>query len=157
MRIANYAEGFMEAMDEATIVQYIQNTFAGVEVATVSGGSFFMYDPDRTLPLERKFPFATIVTSDEYDSFSNLSRTGVFRLNIGVSRETFRTMFPPPADTAEFDFTALDRWLPHPVYGKMYWVSVLNPNAETFEQARALLTEAYEIALSKYRKNSKDS
>ena len=30
------------------------------------------------------------------------------------------------------DFTALDRIMPHPVYGKMYWVCVLNPSDETF-------------------------
>jgi hypothetical protein len=36
-------------------------------------------------------PFATIAsTGNEYERISYLDRPGVFRLNIGVSRETFR-------------------------------------------------------------------
>lgn len=32
-----------------------------------------------------------------------------------------------------YDFTALDQIMPHPVYGKMFWVCVLNPSAATFQ------------------------
>jgi Family of unknown function (DUF6194) len=41
----------------------------------------------------RRLPFATIVTRDAYERVSNLDRPGVFRLNIGVGRETYRSMF----------------------------------------------------------------
>jgi len=37
--------------------------------------------------------------------------------------------------------------MPHPVYGKMYWVCVLNPSAETFETVKGLLAEAYEAGM----------
>ena len=39
--------------------------------------------------------------------------------------------------------------MPHPVYGKMYWVCVLNPGEETFRKVEALLAEAYEMVVRK--------
>jgi Family of unknown function (DUF6194) len=72
----------------------------------------------------------------------------VFRLNIGVSRDTFRALFGP-APSAEsdksttYDFAALDRLMPHPVYAPQSWVCVLNPSPETFEAVKPLLAEAY--------------
>jgi hypothetical protein len=162
-------------MDEAAITRYITDTFAGVDVVVASqdagspevawGDTFFSYDPDRTLPPDRRFPFATMVTKDygDFDSASNLNRPGVFRLNIGVSRETYRTLFgaePPRAaadDAGErgHDFTALDQLLPHPVYGRQYWVCVLNPSAATFQNVvRPLLAEAYDRAASAYAKRA---
>jgi hypothetical protein len=32
----------------------------------------------------------------------------------------------------EPDYTAFDRLLPHPVYAKQLWISILNPSDETF-------------------------
>lgn len=143
-------------MDETSIREYITQTFAGVDVIDATGGSFFFYGPDR------KFPLATLTTSDEYDRASNLSRASVFRLNVGVSKETCRSLFGPgPAHTDEggaegrFDFTALDRIMPHPVYGKMYWICVLNPSEETFKSVRELLAEAYNMAVRKHAKSGR--
>ena len=127
-------------MDEAAVVKYITDTFERVETVTASGATFFFYDS------ERKFPFATLVTNDEHDQASDLNRPGVFRLNVGVSKETFQTLFDP---TEKHDFTALDKLMPHPVYGKMYWVCVLNPSPATFQAVQPLLAEAYELAVRK--------
>jgi hypothetical protein len=131
-------------MNEAAIVKYIAETFEGVEVTEASGDYYFFYDP------ERMFPFATLVTGDRHDQFSNLDRPGVFRLNVGVGKQTFQSLFPSP--DAEYDFTALDRIMPHPVYGKMYWLCVLNPGATTFETVQKLLAEAYEMSVQKQAK-----
>jgi hypothetical protein len=145
-------------MDEASIICYIVDTFEGVETVTTSGNTFFFYGPDRM------FPFATLVTSDDYDQFSDLNRPSVFRLNIGISKQTFRSLFGlPPSQTSSsgegevadsgYDFTALDQVIPHPVYGRMYWVCVLNPGAETFQEVvRPLLAEAYDRDVSKHTK-----
>lgn len=137
-------------MNETSIRQYIVETFAGVEVVEASGGSFFFDGSDH------KFPFATLSTSDEYDQASNLNRPGIFRLNVGVSKETFKSLFaagPAPGDAghaeASWDFTALDRLMPHPVYGKLYWVCVLNPSTATFNKIKELLAEAYDMAVRK--------
>ena len=157
-------------MDEAAITHYITDTFDGVDVVVASreagspevawGDSFFSYDPGRDLPPDRRFPFATIVTKDyaDFDCASNLNRPSVFRLNVGVSKETYRSLFgaPPSRSGTDsdvesgYDFTALDQLLPHPVYGRMYWVCVLNPSAATFQEVvRPLLAEAYDLAVSK--------
>jgi Family of unknown function (DUF6194) len=147
-------------MDEAAIRDFIARTFAGVDVEIASrengapeiawGDTFFIYDPNRDLEGARRFPFATIVIKDygDFDNLSNLNRPGVFRLNIGVSKETYARLFP---GHGEHDFTALDRLIPHPVYGTNHWVSVLNPGTATFENLRPLLDEAYQIAVSRYR------
>jgi hypothetical protein len=136
-------------MDEDSIRQYIEDTFAGVDVVEASGNYFFFYDPDH------KFPFATLVTNDEYDQASNLNRPSVFRMNIGVSKQTYQSLFGSATSSAGertesgHDFAALDRIMPHPVYGRMYWVCVLNPSAETFQAVQPLLTEAYDLAVRK--------
>jgi hypothetical protein len=156
-------------MDEASITQYITDTFAGIDVEKpeTSGGpeiawgdTFFIYDPDRNLEPQRRFPFATIVTKDygDFDRASNLNRPGVFRLNIGVSKETYRALFgrqpAPPAATGivdtGHDFTVFDQLLPHPVYAPQSWVCVLNPSDVTFQTLRPLLAEAYDLAVSRY-------
>ena len=47
------------------------------------------------------------------------------------------------ANENRFDFTALDRIMPHPVYGMMYWVCALNPGEATWERVKPLIAEAY--------------
>src|SRR5262249_48538159 len=133
-------------MDELSIREYIVQTFPDVDVVEAPGGSFFFHDP------EHKFPFATLVTSDEYDQASNLARLSVFRLNIGVRKQTFQSLFSSglirsdhEVSEGRYDFTALDCIMPHPVYGKMYWVCVLNPSDATFKTVQVLLAEAYEM------------
>lgn len=142
-------------MDEAAIVKYICESFDGVDVSVDAGNSFFFANPHRDAAAEHKFPFATLVANDKYDSTSNLSRPGVFRLNVGVAKETFRLLFPPSAGGAEpsHDFTALDRVMPHPVYGMMFWVCVLNPSNATFESIKPLLAEAFDTAAKRYAKS----
>ena len=139
-------------MDEDAISRYITETFDGVETITVDDNIFYFYGP------EHKFPFATLMTNDDNDNASALNRPGIFRLNIGVGKPTFRALIgassPTPdadnADTNAYDFTALDRLLPHPIYGRMFWVCVLNPSAATFATTvRPLLAEAYELVLGR--------
>ncbi len=148
-------------MHEAEISRYITETFAGVDVVVnADQASFFFYNPDSSAPPDHRFPFVTLVTSDAYDEFSDLNRPSVFRLNIGITKQTFRALFgvgQPSADDenpGDYDFTALDQVMPHPVYGRMYWVCVLNPGEETFAtQVLPLLAEAYELAASRYQRS----
>lgn len=153
-------------MDESAIRRYIATTLAGVDafVGSEEGGSpeiawgdtFFIYDPHRTLEGAKRFPFATIVTKDygDFDNASNLDRPGVFRLNIGVSKETFASLVDAGAD---HDFTALDVFMPHPVYGRNHWVSVLNPSDATFEKLQPLLREAYDRAVDRYARSERSA
>ena len=105
--------------------------------------------------------FTTIVTKDyrEFDESSQLDRPGVFRLNIGVSRETFRALFghlPTEESTESYDFAALDRVMPHPAYGRQSWVCVLNPTPETFATVKPLLAEAHSLVVNRYSKSHPD-
>jgi uncharacterized protein DUF6194 len=142
-------------MDEASVITWISEAFDDVERTEVDGNSFFFYDP------EHKFPFATLVTSNLYDHASDLERPGVYRLNVGIGRETWTERFGPPTkgtpgdhglgsgSAGTWDFTALDVVMPHPVYGRMHWVCVLNPSEATFETVKPLLSEAYDLNVAR--------
>lgn len=143
-------------MNETSILQYITETFSDIQIAGANGDSFFYFGPEGRVP-EKTFPFATLITRDEYDTASNLNRPGVFRLNIGVGKSTYNALLGElPSAPGEsgmvntgHDFTVLDQLMPHPVYGHMSWVCVLNPGENTAETARQLLAEAYQTAVSK--------
>jgi hypothetical protein len=117
----------MSPMDEDDVRRHIAVALAGVEVLVGSeeagtpeiawGDTFFFYDPDHIGEEARRFPFATIVTKDygDFDNASNMDRPGLYRLNVGVGRETFAHLL---GDAKEHDFSALDRLMPHPVYGE---------------------------------------
>jgi hypothetical protein len=139
-------------MDESSVANYITENFPGVETTTNFGYTFFFYKSDHMVP------FATIASSDnEYEQISNLDRPGVFRLNIGVSRETFQSLFgTAKVDVGSYDFTALDVIMPHPDYSPQNFICVLSPSEATFEKVRVLLAEAYEIAVRKYNRRNKE-
>jgi hypothetical protein len=150
-------------MDQAAITRFVTTTFTGVDPVVGSeeagspeiawGDTFFIYDPDRTLEGAKRFPFATIVTKDygDFDNASRLDRPDVFRLNVGVGKETYASLFDA---SAEHDFTALDRLMPHPVYGRNHWVCVVNPSEATFETLKPLLQEAYDRAVERYSRSN---
>jgi hypothetical protein len=126
--------------DPAAITAHITSAYDGVDVVEAYDAIFFSVDPVKHWP-----NFATIVTTDIHDQgsghSSDLSRPGVFRLNIGVGKETFERLTAGQTDP---DYTALDTVIPHPVYAKQRWVAILNPSAATFEsQVKPLLDEAY--------------
>lgn len=135
-------------MDEAGFAKYISDTFAEVETTKKFGYTFFFYGPDHRLP------FATLASSgNDYDRVSNLDRPGVFRLNIGVGKETFQSLFGrDPIDRANYDYTALDRIMPHPDYAAQYFVCVLNPGEKTLTKVLEMLAEAFELAARRNKK-----
>ncbi len=60
-------------------------------------------------------------------------------------------------DAGEYDFAALDKLIPHPVYGRNHWVSVLNPSESTFESIKPLLHEAHAIAMRRVERRKTPS
>src|SRR5919199_4080447 len=87
-------------VDQDAIIQYITDRFPGIEVVKPTDGpgagdTFFFYDPQRNIDPTRRLPFATIVIKDyvDWDEASKLNRPDVFRVNIGVGRDTFRALF----------------------------------------------------------------
>ena len=51
-----------------------------------------------------------------------------------------------PAHEDAFGFAVLDHLIPHPVYGKQGWVSVLVPGEQTEDQVRSLISHAHQRA-----------
>ena len=124
------------------IHRYILETYPDTIVVAIEGGTFYSCDP-------ANFPnFATVVTSDAFDDASNLSREGAFRLNIGLSRDTFQRLV---GDQEAPDYTALNRLMPHPDYARQHYVSILNPSGETFAGViKPLLEEAHARTAAQY-------
>ncbi len=123
--------------DPEEITTWITTTCPDTIVTKAMNATFFSLDASA-------WPnFATIVTTDEHDmgAPSNLARPGVYRLNIGVGRTTFKRLVGSMTDP---DYAELDRMIPHPVYAKQRWVAILNPSRRTFDEVvKALTTEAY--------------
>ena len=148
-------------METSAISNHITSTFAGIHPVSAWGEISFFYNPGRKLP--RGIYFATLKDKDgTNDRASQLDRHGVFRLNIGISKATYRSIFGVHPTRPEaggvvgtgHDFTVLDKLLPHPVYAWMSWVCVLNPSAETFKALESLLAEAYDLAVGKFAKRT---
>lgn len=137
------ASRYDRGVDE--IIEYLRR-LPGVTVQTVApgdatadgtplpeiawGDTFAYYTPDGEPGV---MPFATIVTKDyPGDTLSRLDRDGAFRVNANVGREAFAELIGyPPAEHAvragEWDYAADGAVVPHPLYAKLGWVSVVNP------------------------------
>jgi len=109
-----------------TIVDHILQTYPETDVVEAMHSWFFSLDPEKHWP-----NYATIVTTDEHDQASDLARDGVFRLNLGVDRETFDRIAAAEPDP---EFTAADRLFPHPVYAAQRWISIVNPTETTWRE-----------------------
>lgn len=106
------------------MLQLLRDRFPDAVVAEIDSAAFFSVD-------ETHWPnFATVVWTDEHDEGapSNLARAGVYRVNVGVDRETFERLV---GSTVDPDYAAFDRFVPHPVYARQRWISILNPSHAT--------------------------
>jgi hypothetical protein len=117
--------------DAEALISLLRGTWPETDVATMPGAAFFSLDPEKHWP-----NYATIVWTDDFDQTSNLSRPGVFRLNMGVGPATFEKLVGGVTDP---DYTMMDRILPHPVYARQGWISILNPSDATMRDVVMLL------------------
>jgi len=137
--------------DRDALIDLITTTWPESVVATIPDAVFFSLD-------ESNWPnFATIVWSDAFDEGapSDLSaRADVYRLNIGVGKESFERLVGGLTDP---DYAAVDAFMPHPVYAKQRWISIVNPSDETMRDAvMPLLTEAHDrLAAQRERQKPK--
>ena len=142
-----------------SIIAHLLDTYEGSRVVKAWGERSIFYNPGQKLP--RGVYFATVKEKDgEKDKASHLDRAGVFRLNVGTTKPLFLERFgPPPARPGRgevvggpWDFTALDTLTPHPVYGWMSWVAVLNPTEETLADMFEMIEAASGKAKSAFDK-----
>ncbi|MEV0083579.1 DUF6194 family protein [Saccharopolyspora sp. NPDC050642] len=145
-------------MDATAAKRYIEETFDGVRAVEHAGDAFFVHDPDGDLADDRWLPFATIVTGDHYEAVSGLDHPGAYRINIGLTKDSYTKRFGPAPTTRDesgvlvtgFDYAARDQVMPHPHYASQHWVCVVNPGPETADEVRRLLDEAHRFAARKH-------
>jgi hypothetical protein len=134
-----------EAMTQEEVEAFVA-TMDNVQRVENFGYTFFFVGDDHRLP------FVSIADSDnDFDNVSDLDRDGVFRINIGVSKETFVSLLAG-CSPENVDHRALDVFLPHPHYSKQYFVCVLNPSRENARTVKELIIEAHSIAASRLRR-----
>ncbi len=120
-----------------------------VERSENFGYSFFFVGDDH------RMAFVTFANSDnEYDSVSNLDRDGVFRVNIGISKDTYGEIIAPSADET-IDYSALNVFLPHPDYARQHYVCILNPAGDNLAETKRLIREAHAIAARRLQRRAK--
>lgn len=139
------------------ILRYCLNSFPDTVLVESWGERGIFYNPG--LVRKRGVYVLTVKEKDgANDKASALGRNGVWRVNLGLRKETYRSLFGPQpkrplkggvVETGH-DFTAPDQIMPHPVYGWMSWVCVLHPSDETFETLKPLIREAYDYAKEKF-------
>lgn len=116
------------------------------------GDAFFYYAPDGQLPGNGQ-PYGTIVTKDyPDDAASDLDPPGRWRVNIHVAPATFQELTgeEPRSLRRPRDHTAADSVMPHPVYGALGWISVVNPGERTTDTVVQLLRGAHDAARARF-------
>jgi hypothetical protein len=146
-------------MTPESIISSITHEFDGVMPNASWGETSLFYNPGNALP--NGVYFCTIKDKNgDNDKSSGLDREGVFRLSIGVGKAAYAaTLGKPPArpskggiiDTGH-DFTVCDVLMPHPIYGWMSWVQILNPSKSSFTEIFGLIAVAHKEAVAKFVK-----
>ena len=106
------------------------------------------------------------IKDGENDYASKIDRGNIFRLNMKISKKTFINLFGtiPKRPFAggvvdlNYDFTRLNELMPHPVYGWISWICILNPSEVTLNKMEnlGLFNEAYNAAVDTTQKRLKN-
>lgn len=144
------------------VIDYVITTYEGVVIGQNWGEKGLFYNPDNRFP-KGVYLLSFKEKDGPNDSASNVNRPGVYRLNVGIAGPTFIRLFGalPTRPTAGavvatgHNFQQLDQIMPHPVYGWMAWIGVLNPGPATFETLKPLINEGYLLAVEKFNKRIK--
>lgn len=151
-------------MKPIDIIARITNSFDGLSPKASWGETSLFYNPENLLP--NGTYFCTLKEKDgENDKASRLNREDVFRLSFALNKTVYEKLFgsrprrPSKGGIIQthHDFTKTNVLMPHPVYGWMSWVQILNPSSEKFEELYPLLEEAYTTAGAKFKAKYKKS
>ncbi len=142
----------MELQEVVDLVRTLEGSLVlapeeGSAFPEIAWGDFFFYRaPDGQVPQNQQ-PYATIVTKDyPDDARSDLDPPGRWRVNVHVDRDMFAALVGDRTDLPDEAYAEADAFLPHPVYGSLGWVSVVNPGERTGERVRELVRRAHEAA-----------
>jgi hypothetical protein len=143
-------------MDIEKIIKFLLDIYPVLKLNNNWGEKGLFYNPNN-LFVKGAYVLTFKEKDGKHDSASFLNREGIYRLNLKISKETFLKLFGyvpvrPSAggvvDT-KHDFSRIDELMPHPVYGWMTWVCVLNPSEKTFYRLceEGLFQEAFQAAV----------
>lgn len=141
------------------ILNYYLNNLENTIIVESFQEKCLFFNPNNKL--KRGIYILTIKEKDSNnDKASNLNRENIFRVNIGIRKSTFIKIFneipkrPKKGNiiNMQYDFTLLDTLLPHPIYGWMAWICILNPSIKSFDKLDKLIKESYEYAKEKFIK-----
>ncbi len=141
------------------IIKTITENLEGVNPKSSWGETSLFYNPGNVLP--NGVYFCTIKENDgDNDKSSNLSRDNVFRVSIGVPKDTYITLFGEKPKRPEkggivntgHDFTETEVLMPHPIYAWMSWVCILSPSVDRFKEIYPLIEKAHANAVLKFDK-----
>lgn len=144
------------------ILRYCLENLEGSILLESWGEKGIFYNPGNVL--KRGVYILTVKEKDgDNDKGSNLNRENIYRVNLGIRRDTFIKLFdtlpkrPGAGEMVDmdYDFSVLDQLLPHPVYAWMGWICVLSPSSDTFQTMKPYIQEAYEYAKEKFAKRKK--
>lgn len=139
------------------VKEIIINRYHGLVPINTWGETSYFYNPG--LLLKRGTYFITIKEKDgENDSSSNLNRAGVYRLSCGTAKKDFENLFklkpkrPNKGGVIEgpYKFDKLNIITPHPVYGWIGWISVLNPSKKNLEEFLKISDNYYEVSVKRF-------
>jgi hypothetical protein len=136
-------------MDQTEVESFVAG-LENVQREENYGYVFFFVGDDHLLS------FVTIANADnDWDNVSNLNRDGVFRINIGISRETFDRLIRKSAGNEPVDYSVLNTFLPHPEYAKQNFICILNPSGENVQKTKELIMEAHAMAAKRFERKAK--
>ena len=153
-----YLVGIMQAKQ---VIEKIIDQFDDVIPKASWGETSLFYNPGKLLP--NGVYFCTIKEKDGgNDKASNLDRVGIYRLSIGFSKESYNALFGKKPQRpnkggiikTNHDFTQCNVLMPHPIYGWMSWVQILNPSEHIFDEIFPYLEESYLNAVNKFNKKT---
>ncbi|HWR86764.1 MAG TPA: DUF6194 family protein [Rhodoglobus sp.] len=107
------------------------------------GDAFMYHAPDGVMPTTEQ-PYGTIVTKDYPGDESSRLGGGRYRVNIHVRRDRAEQLVSE-GDT--------DVFLPHPLYARQGWVSIVNPQSRV-DEAIELLAEAHEASRRRHERRA---
>ena len=134
-------------MKSDEILQYCLDNLEGTVLVSSWGEKGIFFNPGNLL--KRGVYVLTVKEKDgDNDKSSKLDRENVYRVNIGIRKDTFIKLFGKiPERPGEI--------LPHPVYAWMGWICVLNPTEQLFEELKLHIQESYEYAKEKFKKRKR--
>lgn len=141
------------------VLKYCLENLEGTILVSSWGERGIYYNPDNIL--KRGVYILTVKEKDgDNDKGSNLNRENIYRVNLGIRKATFIEMFDfipkRPAKGCivdmNYDFSATNKILPHPVYAWMGWICLLSPSEQTFNELKPLIQEACEYAKEEFKR-----